>query len=111
MSRDKEVNRYQLSEVDRLIHEPARYNIMALLCVVTRAEFLFVQNQSGMTSGNLSSHITKLAVAELLLIEKEFVGRKPRTYLRLTKKGRRVFKEYHKKMQEVFSQPSSGKRR
>jgi DNA-binding MarR family transcriptional regulator len=103
MSRDKDVNGYRLSGNDRIIHEPARYNIMSLLYVVTRGEFLFVQTQTEMTPGNLSSHITKLEAAELLLIEKEFVGRKPRTFLKLTKKGKAVFKEYHSKMHQHFS--------
>ena len=49
MPADTGADGYQLPDIDRLIHEPARYNIMALLYVVERADFLFVQNQTRLT--------------------------------------------------------------
>lgn len=95
-------------DIDRLIHEPARYNVMALLYVVKRAEFLFVQNQTNMTPGNLSSHVSKLEAAGYLAIEKEFVGKMPRTFLSLTDSGREAFEDYRAKMRELFtSSPQS----
>ncbi len=103
MSPDNDAGGYQLPGVDRLIHEPARYNIMALLCVVERAEFLFVQNQTRMTPGNLSSHLSKLEAAEYLTIQKEFVGKIPRTFLSLTEQGREAFENYRDKMKELFT--------
>lgn len=93
----------QLPEVDRLIHEPARYNIMALLYVVERADFLFVQNQTGLTPGNLSTHVTRLETIGYLKVEKEFVGKKPKTFLSLTEEGREAFEDYRRKMKELFS--------
>lgn len=96
---------HRLNEVDRLIHEPARYNIMALLYVVARAEFLFVQNQTNLTPGNLSSHARKLESAGYLTIQKEFVGKIPRTYLSLTDPGRAAFGDYRKKMKQLFTTP------
>jgi len=91
--------------IDRLIHEPARYNIMALLYVINRAEFLFVQNQIGMTPGNLSSHLSKLENAGYVKIKKEFVGKFPRTYVSLTNNGRKAFKKYRDQMKEIFTNP------
>ena len=105
MSANKESSGFRLQDVNRLIHEPARYNIMALLFVVDRAEFLFVQNQTGMTPGNLSSHLAKLEEAGYVEIQKEFVKKMPKTYLRMTEKGREAFEEYYNKMKEVFSKP------
>ena len=96
---------YQLPEVDKVIHEPARYNIMALLYVVERAEFLFVQNQIHLTPGNLSSHVTKLETAGYVKIEKKFVGKSPRTFLKLTRPGREAFDDYREKMKEIFTTP------
>jgi DNA-binding MarR family transcriptional regulator len=93
----------QYPDVDRLIHEPARYNIMALLYVVERAEFLFVQNQTKLTPGNLSSHLAKLEGAGYLRIQKKFVGKKPTTFLSLLKRGRVAFEDYRAKMKEVFT--------
>ena len=95
----------ELPEVDRLIHEPSRYNIMALLYVVARAEFLFVQNRLRLTPGNLSAHVSKLEGAGYMVVEKEFKGKKPRTFLRLSSSGRKAFEEYRSRMREVFSTP------
>ena len=94
-----------LAEVDRLIHEPARYNIMALLYVVEKAEFLFVQNQIGLTPGNLSAHVSKLEAAGYVAVDKKFIGKMPRTFLRLTRRGRKSFEDYRRKMKELFTTP------
>lgn len=95
----------RLPEVDRLIHEPARYNVMALLYVVEKAEFLFVQNQIGLTPGNLSAHVSKLEAAGYVAVEKKFVGKMPRTFLSLTSPGRKAFEDYRRKMRELFTTP------
>ena len=105
MSADNDAGGYRLPEVDRLIHEPARYNIMALLYVIERAEFLFVQNQTQMTPGNLSSHLSKLEAAGYLTIQKEFVGKIPKTFLSLTEQGRGAFESYRDKMKKLFTTP------
>ena len=91
-----------LTEIDRLIHEPARLTIMAHLYVVEKADFTFLLNQTGLTRGNLSSHMSKLEEAGYVAVEKKFVARKPLTVLRLTDAGRRAFLDYRKRMQQVF---------
>ena len=58
--------------------------------------------QTGLTDGNLSSHMSKLEAADYVEVEKAFVNRKPRTMLCLTEKGRSAFKEYRQNMQQVF---------
>ena len=70
-----------VSEIDRIIHEPARLIIMAHLYVVESADFLFLMQQTGLTFGNLSSHMSKLEQAGFISVEKEFVDRKPHTML------------------------------
>jgi DNA-binding MarR family transcriptional regulator len=52
-----------MTDLDRLIHEPARLLIVALLNGVKEADFLYLQKQAGLTKGNLSSHIAKLEEA------------------------------------------------
>ena len=108
MPADRETEGHILPEVDKIIHEPARYNIMALLYVIDRAEFLFVQNQIGLTPGNLSSHVTKLETAGYVEIEKKFVGKSPRTFLSLTEQGREAFEDYRERMKELFTTPPGG---
>ena len=92
----------QLAEVDRIIHEPARLLIVSFLYVVDSADFLFLLNQTGLTRGNLSSHLIKLEEAGYVEIRKEFLKKTPRTLLVLTKKGRHAFIQYRKRIRQVF---------
>ena len=73
--------------VDRLVHEPGRLAILTVLSSVTDADFLFLQRTTGLTKGNLSSHLTKLEDAGLVTIEKRFVRKKPNTSVALTATG------------------------
>ncbi len=91
--------------IDRVIHEPARYQLMAVLYVVESADFLFLRNQTGMTDGNLSSHLSKLEKAGYVQVKKEFVGKKPHTMLELTPEGRLAFDAYRAAMQAHLDLP------
>jgi len=92
-----------VKDIDKLIHEPARLILMANLFVVESADFLFLMNQTGLTFGNLSSHMSRLEAAGLINVEKEFVDKKPNTRLSLTEEGRRAFSEYKDRMRHLFS--------
>ena len=92
----------QIANIDRLIHEPSRLNIMAHLYVVESADFVFLIRQTGMTWGNLSVHISKLEAAGYLQVKKEFLGKKPHTVVSLTKQGRKAFEAYRKGMKDVL---------
>lgn len=98
----KEEDLQPLADIDRIIHEPARLSIMAHLYVVESADFLFLIRQTGLTSGNLSSHLSKLEVASYVKIKKEFVEKKPHTMLSLTEEGRTAFREYVERMKHIF---------
>ena len=74
--------------LDRLIHEPGRLAILTVLSSVRDADFVFLQRATGLTKGNLSSHLSKLEDAGLVTIEKRFVGRRPNTGVALTTVGR-----------------------
>jgi DNA-binding MarR family transcriptional regulator len=95
-------NLAELAELDRLVHEPARLAVMALLYVVESADFTFTMNQTGLTWGNLSAHLSKLEEAGYIEVEKSFKGRRPNTNLKLTSQGRQAFSEYARKMRQVF---------
>jgi DNA-binding MarR family transcriptional regulator len=94
--------REPIAKIDRLIHEPSRYTLMAYLYVVEVADFLFLLRQTGMTWGNLSAHLSKLEAARYVVIEKEFLGKKPHTVVRLTDEGRNAFQEYRGNMKKVL---------
>ena len=93
-----------LATVDKVIHEPARLNIMAHLYVIESADFLFMMRQTELTFGNLSAHMSKLEAAGYIKIIKEFVGKKPHTMLKLTEKGKQAFDEYRKQMKQFFNE-------
>lgn len=87
-----------MTDVDRVIHEPARLLIVALLSGVKEADFLWVQRESGLTKGNLSSHLARLEEARYVEIEKTYKGKVPLTMLRLTADGRAAFETYRRSM-------------
>jgi DNA-binding MarR family transcriptional regulator len=91
-----------VGNIDRLIHEPARLLIMSCLYIVESGDFTFLMNQTGLTHGNLSSHMSKLEAAGYIEIEKEFLDRKPHTMLQLTDRGREAFDDYRKRMTDIF---------
>lgn len=91
-----------LAEIDQVIHEPARLNIMAQLYVLESADFLFLMRQTGLTFGNLSSHLSKLEAVGYVNVKKEFVDKKPHTMLHLTEKGRGAFRKYAHRMKQVL---------
>jgi DNA-binding MarR family transcriptional regulator len=78
--------------------------MMAHLYVVESADFLFLMNQTGLTFGNLSSHMTRLEAAGYIEVEKEFRGKKPNTRLSLTEAGRSAFEEYKENMKQIFEE-------
>ena len=77
-----------MTELDRVIHEPARLRIVALLAGVEEADFLWLLRESALTKGNLSSHVARLEEAGYVAVEKSFRGKIPLTLLRLTDAGR-----------------------
>ena len=93
-----------LSEIDRLIHEPARLQVISLLYVIESADFTFLMNQLGLTWGNLSAHITKLEEGGYVAVEKGFKGKRPQTMLSLTKQGRKAFQAYRQTMKQMLDE-------
>ncbi len=92
-----------MMEVDRIIHEPARFMILSYLSVVYKADFLFIMNYIGLTRGNLSSHMTKLEDANYIKVSKSFKGKRPNTLLSITMKGKRAYEEYTDIMKGIFN--------
>ena len=82
--------------VDRLVHEPARLAIMAVLSACKSADFAYLLNTTGLGKGNLSSHLTKLSEAGYITITKSFKGKYPHTSCAITAEGRKAFGAYRK---------------
>ncbi|MFC1754949.1 winged helix-turn-helix domain-containing protein [Thermoproteota archaeon] len=90
-----------LPKIDKIIHEPARLIIVAHLYVVESADFLFLKRQTGMSWGNLSTHMSKLERVEYVKVSKEIVGKKISTSVQLTDEGRSAFEEYRENLRKV----------
>ena len=91
----------QLAHLDRRIHEPTRLAILAALSACERADFLFLQGITGLTKGNLSSHLAKLEEAGLVEIEKRFVDKKTQTLARLSREGRAALDGYWREVEAL----------
>lgn len=94
---------HPLAEIDQVIHAPARLMVLTYLFVVESSDYVFLVNLTGLTWGNLSTHLTKLEKAGYIKINKEFKGKKPHSTISLTKEGRTAFREYKNKIQQVLS--------
>lgn len=90
------------SELDRVIHEPGRLMIAALLYAVERVDFLYLQHETEMNKGTLSSHISRLEEAGYVEVEKTYRGKVPQTLLRLTKTGRKTFERYRSNLKKAL---------
>jgi DNA-binding MarR family transcriptional regulator len=88
-------------ELDRLVHEPGRLAIMTVLSSVKDADFLFLLRATGLTKGNLSSHLSKLEEAGLVEIEKRFIRKKPNTTVSLTQAGRERIAEHWDRLERL----------
>ena len=87
-----------IAGLDRVIHEPGRMMIVALLAAVEECDFLYLVRETELNKGNLSSHLAKLEEAGYVEIEKTYRGKVPLTLLRLTPPGRAAFDGYRKRL-------------
>ena len=88
------------TQFDRLIHQPSRLAIMAVLAGCESADFAYLLNATSLTKGTLSAHLSKLEEAGYVTITKSFKGKYPHTSAALTPQGRKAFKEYRKQYRE-----------
>jgi DNA-binding MarR family transcriptional regulator len=69
---------------------------------VDEADFVYLLDQTGLTAGNVSSHMKKLVAADYVEMEKAFVENRPQTTYNLSKHGRRAFDAYRENMEEIL---------
>ena len=86
-----------MAKLDTIIHQPVRLKIMSALISIDaeeKVDFTYLKKLLELTDGNLGAHLNKLEEAGYIKIEKVFVSKKPKTYIRLTGKGRDAFNEH-----------------
>ena len=86
-----------MASLDTIIHQPVRLKIMSSLISLdteNKVDFTYLKTLLKLTDGNLGAHLNKLEKAGYIRIEKTFVGKKPKTFICLTGKGRDAFNEH-----------------
>jgi DNA-binding MarR family transcriptional regulator len=94
-----------MDQPDPTIHQPVRLKIMAALRPLPegdRLEFVRLKDLVGATDGNLGAHVTTLEEAGYVEVEKDFVGKKPRTRVKLSRAGRRAFEDYVAYLRDII---------
>jgi len=94
-----------MSELDSVIHQPARLQIMASLVALgvgEQMEFVYLRELLKLTDGNLGGHLAKLEDAKYVKVEKTFIARKPKTFVAATDRGRDAFSEHVKALRDII---------
>jgi DNA-binding MarR family transcriptional regulator len=93
---------------DEVIHQSLRLRIVATLNALPRTdkiEFTRLRAILGATDGNLGAHLTTLEGAGYVIVEKDFVARKPRTRVAITTKGRAAFARHVAYLRTLLDNP------
>jgi DNA-binding MarR family transcriptional regulator len=99
---EKDLQTDPLGEIDPLIHAPSRLRVMTYLYVVDSIDFVYLKRVTGMSWGNLSTHLTKLEEGGYVSLRKSFQDKKPKTMIQLTDEGREAFRHYKDDMQQAL---------
>ena len=97
--------RFDIGKIDDVIHGRLRLGVMAYLANAEVADFNELKSVLEVTQGNLSVQLRRLEEAEYVTIEKSFLGRKPRTQVRITAAGRAAFAVYLEALGKLIGQP------
>ena len=76
------------TELNDVVHQRVRLAILTIAHEAQKVEFGYLRDDLGLTAGNLSQHLAVLENAGLITLEKGYAGKRPRTWITLTKKGR-----------------------
>ena len=94
-----------MDEIDNIIHQPVRLRIMSSLVALDPGEqvdFVHLRKILELTDGNLGAHLAKLENAGYVKVEKTFIARKPRTFIKAIGKGRDAFNEYTSTLKQII---------
>lgn len=91
----------EISNLDRLVHEPARLAILTALDACRHADFMYLQSLTGLSKGNLSQHLAKLEAAGLITLSRGFEDKVSRTVVRLTPSGRTAVRAHWRRLEQT----------
>ncbi|PQM73953.1 transcriptional regulator [Corynebacterium sp. J010B-136] len=88
-------------DIDTLIHSPVRFSLLAALRNLEDVDFRFLADLLEVSDSTLSQALTVLSEADLVSVRKEAVGRRTRTWVRITKIGREAFEQHLATLQAI----------
>jgi len=91
----------EMAGLDRLINEPSRLAILTALSTCQRADFVFLQRITGLTVGNLSSHLSRLEEAGLVSVEKQIVAKRSNTKVQITTRGQESIEQHWQQLEQL----------
>ncbi len=99
-----------MAQLDTIIHQPVRLRIMASVVTLEldeQVDFSTLKKLLDVTDGNLGAHLSKLEQAGYIALEKTFVDKKPRTFVKATGRGRDAFDDHVTALQDIITRPES----
>lgn len=91
-----------LQHINKAFDHRIRLGIMSILMVNEHADFTTLKELLGVTDGNLASHAKALEAEAYIMVEKQFIGKKPNTRYMATKEGRQAFKEHINALEKLI---------
>ncbi len=92
----------EIASLDKLLHEPARLSLMTVLASCKSADFLALKRLTGLTGGNLSVHLSKLEEGGLIVMEKQYIEKRPNTQIKITDKGQQLIENHWKQLENLY---------
>lgn len=102
------MSEHPAAALDDVVHQRSRLGILAILWPGDRIEFSYLRQALNLTAGNLSRHLTMLAEAHLVTVEKGYHGRRPRTWVSITRAGSRAYAEEMSVLRSLIALADAG---
>lgn len=92
-----------ISDLNKVFDNRIRLGIMSILMVNDSADFSTLKELLELTDGNLASHLKALESENIILVTKQFIGRKPNTSYSATEYGKELFKQHLEALEKLIN--------
>jgi DNA-binding MarR family transcriptional regulator len=96
--------------LSNVVHQRVRLGILTVLQQVARADFAYLRDRLELTDGNLSRNLAVLEESGYVTIEKAFEGKRPRTWVKITKAGARALTEEVDALRRLLQELDGGRK-
>lgn len=90
-------------ELNRILHQPIRTRIVALLAARGSCDYNSLKREFNLSDGHMTTHMRELIEHDYVEVEKTFVDNKPRTTYHLTTTGQAAFAKYVQSLKRIIS--------